>query len=106
MTTTEATEKTKAKTKTVTWRMPVWVANEFAGDWSGFREILDDWAEEAEPVDPEEGEETTSVCMRVNEDTLKKLDREAKRLSKKTRRKWTAGRVARKIYEDLYDKEE
>ena len=95
----------KTETKSVTWRMPVWVADEFSGDWSGFRDILDNWADEAEEVEvPDVPDETTSVCIRVSLPTLAKLEKEAKRLSKQTKRKWTAGKVARKIYEDKFEK--
>jgi len=97
-------KKKKVLTKSMTWRMPVWVAEEFSGDWSGFREILDDWAEEGEELEvPNNPDETTSVCLRVSLPTLEKLEKEAKRLTKTTKRKWTAGGVARKIYEDKYE---
>lgn len=97
----------KAETKSVTWRMPVWVAKEFSGDWSGFRELMDEWAEEGEPLEiPDVPDETTSVCLRMSVDTLAVLEKEAVRLTKKTKRKWTAGKVARKIYEDTYEKTE
>ena len=100
-------EVEKTETKSVTWRMPVWVASEFAGDWSGFRDILDKWAEQGEEMEiPDIPDETTSVCMRVSVDTLAVLEKEAKRLSKKTKRKWTAGKVARRIYEDKFEKAE
>jgi hypothetical protein len=100
-------ETKKTETKSMTWRMPVWVAAEFSGDWSGFRDILDNWAQEAEELDiPENPDETTSVCLRVSLKTLAMLEKEAKRLTKKTKRKWTAGKVARKIYEDKYEKAE
>jgi hypothetical protein len=38
--------------------------------------------------------------------TLKKLEKEAKRISKKTRRKWTAARVARKVFEQRGNNED
>lgn len=94
----------KVVTKSVTWRMPVWVAEAHAGDWSGFREVLDTWAEEGDELEiPDVPEDTTSVCLRVSVETLAALEKEAKRLSKKTKRKWTAGKVARKIYEDQFE---
>lgn len=96
-------EEEKVETKSVTWRMPVWVADEFKGDWSGFREIMDEWADDPEEVDPNTPDDTTSVCLRMNVDTLAVLEKEAKRLSKKTGRKWTAGKVARRIYESKYE---
>ena len=99
-----STIEERAETRSVTWRMPLWVAQEFTGDWSGFRDILNEWAETGEPlVLPEVPDETTSVCMRVSLETLAVLEIEAKRLSKKTKRKWTAGKVARKIYEDQFE---
>lgn len=102
----EVLEETEEKiaTKSVTWRMPVWVAEAHTGDWSKFREVLDEWAEEGEELEiPELPEDTTSVCLRVSVKTLAALDKEAKRLTKKTKRKWTAGKVARKIYEDQFE---
>lgn len=90
----------KVATKSVTWRMPVWVAEDHAGDWTEFREVIDEWATEGEPLEvPEPPDETTSVCLRVSVDTLKELEKEAKRLAKATGRKWTAGKVAREVYE-------
>jgi len=105
MSAAEESEVEKTETKSQTWRMPVWVAEEFAGDWSGFRDILDKWAAEGEELEiPDVPDETTSVCLRVSVDTLAVLEKEAKRLSKKTKRKWTAGKVARRIYEDKFEK--
>lgn len=96
---TEKTEKKRSETKSVTWRMPTWVAEQCTGDWTAMREVLDEWAETGEELEVELPEETISVCLRVNENTLAKLEKEAKRISKFSRRKWTAGKVARAIYE-------
>lgn len=48
---------------------------------------------------PEGPEETTSCCMRMDPETLKVLEKEAKRMAKATGRRWTAGKVAREIYD-------
>ena len=48
---------------------------------------------------PEVPEDTTSCCMRISVETLAALEKEAKRLTKATDRKWTAGKVARFIYD-------
>jgi len=97
---TETTER--VETQSVTWRMPKWVAEAHAGDWSEFRDVLNQWAENPEQLDIEQPEETTSVCLRVPVDTLAELEKEAKRLSKLSKRKWTSGKVARVIYESQY----
>lgn len=99
--------RSKVKSTSVTWRMPIWVAEEFAGDWTGFRDILEAWAKEGECLEiPEVPDDTTSICIRLPLETLAALDKEAKRLSKFTKRKWTAGKVARKIYEDKFERDE
>lgn len=100
----EETDETKTpKSRPVTWRMPVWIAEAHTGDWSEFREVLNEWAESPEELEIEVPEETTSVCMRMPIDTLAALEKEAKRLSKFSKRKWTAGKVARRIYEDRFE---
>jgi len=94
----------RPETVPVTWRMPVWVAEAHAGDWSEFRDILAKWVEEGEELEvPDAPEETTSVCLRMPVEVLSALEEEAKRVSKHTKRKWTAGKVARKIYEDQFE---
>lgn len=102
----ETRAETRAETQSVTWRMPVWVAEAHAGDWSEFREVLDKWASEPTQLLIEVPEDTTSVCLRVSVETLEALEKEAKRLSKNSKRKWTAGKVARAIYEELYQPED
>jgi hypothetical protein len=94
----------KGASASVTWRLPLRVAAEMNGDWSPMRDVLDEWAEDYYELEPEESEETTSVCLRISHDTLKALDREAKRLSKVTGKKWTAGKVARALW-DLHEEE-
>lgn len=96
----ETTER--VETQSVTWRMPKWVAEAHAGDWSEFRDVLNQWAENPEQLEVEQPEETTSVCLRVPVETLAVLEKEAKRLSKISKRKWTPGKVARVIYESQY----
>lgn len=89
----------KGATASVTWRMPLNVAAEMDGDWSPMREVLDAWAETGDELEVEDPEETTSVCMRIAHDTKKALDREAKRLTKLTGKRWSAGKVARVLWE-------
>lgn len=90
----------KAETKSVTWRLPIRVAEEHENDWSEFRAVLDEWAEKGAELEvPEIPEDTTSCCMRVDVETLAELEKEAKRLSKATGRRWTAGKVAREVYD-------
>jgi hypothetical protein len=101
---TEAEETKAPETKSVTWRMPTWVADAHKGDWSEFRAAIEEWAEEAEELDIELPEETTSVCLRMPIPVLDKLEKEAKRLSKRSKRKITAGKVARMIYEERFEK--
>lgn len=70
------------------------------GDWTPFREVLDKWAKKAKPLKlPDGPEETRNCCMRQDPDTVKALEKEAKRLTKVSGRKWTAGKVAREIYD-------
>lgn len=95
----------KGATASVTWRMPTRVAVEMDGDWGPMREVLDTWAESGEELEVEEPEETTSVCLRISHETKKALDREAKRLTKITGKRWSAGKVARVLW-DLHEDEE
>ena len=92
----------------VSWRLPADIAEENQGDWSGFREVLDEWAEDSEArvLHGGQGPEAVSVCFVLKASTLKKLEKEAKRISKKTRRKWTAARVARKVFEQRGNNED
>lgn len=94
----------KGASASVTWRLPLRVAADMGGDWSPMREMLDAWAESGDELEPEEAEETTSVCLRISHDARKALEREAKRLSKKTGRKWSVGKVARVLW-DLHEEE-
>lgn len=94
-----AKDPSTGKSRSVTWRLPVRVAEEHTNDWSEFREVLDEWAESGEELDPDGPEDTISCCMRIHHETLAELEKEAKRLTKATGRRWTAGRVAREIYD-------
>lgn len=86
------------ETRTVHWRLPVRVASE--GDsWEPFREKLAAWAESGEQLEVETPEETKNVCIRVPAAVLEKLEEEARRLTEETGRRWTAGRVAREIWD-------
>jgi hypothetical protein len=90
----------KSVTQSVTWRLPLRVAEEHENDWSEFRKVLDEWAEKGSELEaPEPPEETTSCCMRVDKETLKELEKEAKRMTKVSGRRWTAGKVAREVYD-------
>jgi hypothetical protein len=96
----------KGASASVTWRLPLRVAAEMQGDWGPMREMLDGWAESGDELEVPDGpEETTSVCMRIEHATLKALEKEAKRLAKSTGKKWTAGKVARVLWE-LHEEEE
>jgi hypothetical protein len=86
--------------RTVAWRLPVRVASDNGGDWSAFREHLEAWAESEDRMDAEAPEETTHVSFRMPARVLAKLEKEAERLAKKTGRKWTAGRVARLVWDE------
>jgi hypothetical protein len=89
-----------SETQSVTWRLPTRVAEAHANDWSEFRKVLDEWAENGSELEtPEAPEDTTSCCMRVDKGTLAELEKEAKRMTKKTGRRWTAGKVAREVYD-------
>lgn len=95
-----AKDPSKSISRSVTWRLPTRVAEEHGGDWSEFREVLDGWAKKGKPLEiPEGPEETTSCCMRIDPETLKVLEKEAKRMTKATGRRWTAGKVAREVYD-------
>jgi hypothetical protein len=89
----------------VTWRLPVELADRVDGDWDRFRDMLARWVDAKKPLPvPELPEDTKSCCFMIEQEILDTLEQEAKRLSAATGRKWTAGRVARTIYElDAYD---
>lgn len=95
----------KGATASVTWRMPLRVAAEMDGDWSPMRTMLDAWAESGDELEVDDPDETISVCLRISHEAKKALDREAKRLTKLTGRKWSAGKVARVLW-DLHEEEE
>lgn len=96
----------KGATASVTWRLPLRVAAEMDGDWTPMRELLDEWAESGDEIEVPEGpEETTTVCLRVEHDTLAALEKEAKRLTRATGRRWSAGKVARLLWE-IHEEEE
>jgi len=113
------TEKSKTETETPkkkrtgrpptgtvsqTYRLPVWIADANAGGWERMREVLDEWVANGAPeLDPMLPEECKTVTMRVDQDVVAKLEAEAKRLSKVTNRKRTAGWVARRLFEDQYE---
>jgi hypothetical protein len=84
----------------VTWRLPLTVSDSMNGDWTPMRKMLDWWAKKGvELKDPEPPEETLSCCMRMDHDTLAAVEAEAERLTKVTGRKWSAGRVARILWD-------
>ena len=94
----------KGASASVTWRLPLAVAAEMDGDWTPMRTMLDWWAENGEEMEvPDDPEETISICMRLDHGTLKALEKEAKRMSKLTGRKWSVGRVARELWAELGD---
>jgi hypothetical protein len=108
--TTKKTEKAEKKgslrdrelstNKTVTWRLPVRVAEDNEGSWTPFREHLEKWREAGCPgLDPEVPEETKHVGLRVSPELIADLEKEAERLSKETGKRWTAGRVAREVWD-------
>ena len=90
----------KGASASVTWRLPLTVSNDMDGDWSRMRAMLDWWAEEGDEIEVPDGpEETVSCCMRLDHDTLEMIEAEAARMTKATGRKWSAGRVARELWE-------
>ena len=94
----------KGASASVTWRLPLGVATEMNGDWTPMREMLDAWAESGETLEPEDPDETTSVCIRISHEALKALEKEAARLTKKTGKTWSVGKVARTLWE-LHEEE-
>lgn len=84
--------------ETVNWRLPKRIASDNAGDWTALREHLEAWAESGERLEVE-SDETGPACLRVSSRVLKALDREAARLSKKHGKRFTAGSVARLVWD-------
>ncbi len=95
------TEKTAptAPTETVHWRLPTRVASDNGGDWTALREHLTAWAESGEHLEVDPPDETKNVCLRVPSKMVKALEKEAARLTKKHGKRWTAGRVARELWD-------
>lgn len=91
------TEKT-SPTQTVSWRLPTRIASDNAGDWTPLRERLSAWAESGDKleVDPDE---TTNACLRMPEDVVRALEKEAKRLTRKHGKRFTSGLVARLVWD-------
>jgi hypothetical protein len=74
------------------------MAEEFAGDFQRLRDLLNSWAEGEARVEPEPEEGTKHRTLMVPEKALQALEKEAKRLSKKHGKKWTAAKVAREVW--------
>ena len=89
------------KNRRIVWRLPVRIATAMDGNWDPFRDLLARWAETAPPLDPSL-DATKAVGFPVPESTMLALDTEAARLTELTDQKWTAGRVARLIW-DAYE---
>lgn len=97
---TKEREAPESENKTVTWRLPSRVAADNAGDWDQFREHLRMFVESGDQLEVEPPEETKHVSFRVPPDILAALEAEAARLSKETGKRYTAGRVARIIWDE------
>jgi len=89
-----------SQNQTVTWRLPVRVAADNSGDWEHFREHLKMFVESGDLLEVEPPEETKHVSFRVPRDILKALNAEAERLTEETGTRYTAGRVARIIWDE------
>jgi hypothetical protein len=89
---------TPAPTQTVNWRLPTRIASDNAGDWDPLREHLAAWAESGEKLAPEI-DDTAPACMRMPVSIVKALEKEAVRLSKKHGKRFTAGSVARLVWD-------
>lgn len=92
------TEKTPTM-ETVHWRFPARIASDNAGDWTALREHLAAWADAGATLEVDDPDETTRVCMRMPAPIVRALERVAKRLTKKHGKRWTAGRVAREVWD-------
>jgi len=83
----------------VTWRLPGSVVDEMEGDFSPLREKLDKWAKKAKALDPPPRDEKINRCLMVDAAVLAKLEKEAKRLTKKHGRRFTAATVAALVWD-------
>jgi len=93
-------DPSESPNQTITWRLPVRVASENSGNWEPLREHLRTFMEQEGQLDPEVPEETKHVSFRVPTDVLEYLEDEAQRLSITTGKRWTAGRVARHVWDE------
>jgi hypothetical protein len=68
-------------------------------DWAPVREVLDEWAESGDPLEPEV-DLTTQVCFHVRLGTGEALREEAARLSEETGRQWTVSQVVATLWNE------
>jgi hypothetical protein len=85
--------------QTVNWKLPTRIASDNAGDWTPLREHLAAWAESGEQLDVEP-DPLAPACLRMPTEIVEALDREAKRLTKKNGKRYTAGLVARLVWDE------
>ena len=85
--------------QTVNWKLPKRIASANAGDWSRLRTHLSEWADSGDPVDAEPDDALTSVCLRMPTHVVEALDREAARLTALHGKRYTAGYVARIVWD-------
>ena len=92
------TEETP-ETETVYWRLPSRVASDNRGDWSALREHLAAWEASGDKLEVEAPDETRTCSMGMPSKIVRALEKEAVRLTKTSKKRWTAGRVAREVWD-------
>ena len=95
-------DTTTPETETVNWRLPVRIASDNEGDWTPLREHLEAWANAGGELDVPDPDTTQRTCLRMPTDIVQALDKVAKQLAKKHGKRYTAGYVARLVW-DLWE---
>ena len=96
----EKTPDTKPETKQDTWRLPTRIASDNGGNWTPLREHLAAWADAGGKLDVEPPDATTICCLSMPASVLRALETQAERLSKKHGKRYTAGYIARLVWDE------
>lgn len=83
----------------VNWRLPTRIASDNGGDWSALREHLAAWVEAGCPLEVEAPDLTKNCGLQVPHSTLRALKKKAAELTKKHGKRYTAGYVARLVWD-------
>jgi len=97
---TETPPQDAPEMETVHWRLPVRVASDNEGDWTALRAHLAAWVDAGATLEVEDPDATQRVCLRMPSAIVEALDKVAAQLTKKHGKRYTAGYVARLVWDE------